>query len=252
MLSKEILNSLDFVQCIKAKTFEWILENCENWQYEVALNKDDLSKFTCFSLALQNHVKIIIKQAIAKILYSLEKLSAITTFFSSENTKDSEMKKELPDLWKRFFMSNTIIDINNLCEPRPSAYTIPSCTIINDLKFPFSHYFMNQINYYKDCYYEELDILKQDSEDVKLNEDDHIEDFKNSLISINPNFENLQKYSKLYYNDFIKIILSNYTGKLTSIKELDFILKYLIGDKIVNDPFVLHIYWWKYSENILV
>src|ERR1051325_7813441 len=136
MLSKEILNNLDFVQCIKAKTFKWILENCENWQYEVALNKENLSKFTCSSLALQNHVKIVIKQTIAKILYSLEKLSAIATFFNNENIKESKMKRELTDLWKRFFMSNEIIDINNLCEPKLSTYTISSCSIINDLKFP--------------------------------------------------------------------------------------------------------------------
>src|SRR6266540_3779226 len=148
ILSKRILDNSDFIQCIKTKTFEWILENCTYWKYEVALNKENLSSF-----------KIIVKQTIAKILYSLEKLSATITFF----------------------------------------------------------------------------------------------DIKNNLISINPNFENLQKYSKLYYNDFIRIILSTFiTKRLISKEELDFILRQLIGDEIINDPFLLHVYWWKYMDNILI
>src|SRR5690349_16402382 len=104
ILSKEILSNSNFIQCIKTKTFEWILTNCKNWQYEVALNDNYLSKFTCFSLALQNYVKIIIKQTIAKILFSLEKLSATVTFFNNEGLE------ELSDLWKKFFIDNTIIN----------------------------------------------------------------------------------------------------------------------------------------------
>ncbi len=119
---------------------------------------------------------------------------------------------------------------------------------------------MNQIDNYKNYYYEELYILEQDSENINhCNElcgdliKNHVEDFKNNLISINQNFENLQKYSKLYNNDFIKIILSTYNvGKSNSKEKLDFILKHLIGDKIINDPFSLHIYWWKFADNILI
>jgi hypothetical protein len=252
-MNKQILNNSNFVKCIKTKTFEWISENCKSWQCEAALNKEDLSKFNCFSLALQNSVKIIIKQTVAKILYSLEKLSATSTFFTNENKEESDEKKELSNLWKRLFMDNTIINIDNLCEPKPSIYRIPC--LITDLKFPFSYYFMNLINYYERYYYEELDILKQVSENIN-NElyEDHIEDFKNNLISIHPYFEYLQRYSEFYYNDFIRIILSIYSIKLTSKENLDFILRHLIGvteDKII-DPFILHIYWWKYSNEILV
>ncbi|CAB5385552.1 unnamed protein product [Rhizophagus irregularis] len=252
-LNKQILNDPYIVECIKTKAFEWISENCKNWQYEVASNKEYLSKFDYFSMALQNSVRIIIKQTIAKMLYSLEKLSATSTFFNNENRKEFDEERELSDLWKRFFMDNTIINIDNLCEPKPSIYKIPY--LINDLKFPFSYYFMNLINNYEKYYYEELDILKQVSENIN-NElyEDHIEDFKNNLISIHPNFEYLQKYSEFYYNDFIRIILSIYSIKLTSKENLDFILRNLIGvteDKII-DPFILHIYWWKYSNEILI
>ncbi|CAB4443216.1 unnamed protein product [Rhizophagus irregularis] len=253
LLSKGILNNSNFIQCIKTKTFEWILTNCKNWQCEVALNRKNYSsKFTCFSLALRNYVIIIIKQTISKILYSLEKLSAMSTFFNSENC-ESKVKKELSELWKKFFMDNTIINIDNLCEPKPSMYIMSRS--INDLEFPFSYYFMNLINYYEKYYFEELDILRQDSENIN-NESyaDHIEDFKNNLISIHPYFEYLQRYSEFYYNDFISIILSTYSIKLPSKENLDFILRNLIEvteDKII-DPFILHIYWWKYSNEILI
>uniref|UniRef100_U9SNR4 Uncharacterized protein n=1 Tax=Rhizophagus irregularis (strain DAOM 181602 / DAOM 197198 / MUCL 43194) TaxID=747089 RepID=U9SNR4_RHIID len=101
-------------------------------------------------------------------------------------------------------------------------------------------------------YLEELDILTQDSENIKELIEDHIEDFRNSLIFIHPNFDNLQKCSELYYNEFIRIILSTYSIKLASKGKLDFIFRYLIGDKFADDPFILHIYWWKYATEILI
>ncbi|GBC14823.1 hypothetical protein GLOIN_2v1781959 [Rhizophagus irregularis DAOM 181602=DAOM 197198] len=245
-LGNQILSNSIFVNCIKTKTFEWVLENCKNWQYEIVLDKTYLSKFTCLSLALQDYIRIIIKQTVAKIIYSLENLSAVATFFNYNN-KESKIKNELSDLWKHFFMDNTIININSLCEPKPSIYKI-SHLIINDLEFPFSYYFFDQIDSYKRVYYEELDILKQVLENDDGLIENHLEDFKNNLISIYPNFEYLQKYSELYYNDFIKINLSIYSTKL------DFILRHLIGitdDKIVN-PFILHTHWWKYAAEILI
>ena len=187
-------------------------------------------------------------------MYSHEKISTIATFFSNENIEESEVKKELSDIWKQFFKDDTMISIDDLRDPEPSIYIMPY-SIINDLEFPFSYYFMNQINYYKNYYYEELDILKQDSENVnhELYEEDHIEDFKHNLISIHPNFGILEKFSELYYNDFIKITLSTLTNRgSVGKKELNFVLRYLIGDKIVNDPFILHIYWWKYANEILI
>ena len=128
-------------------------------------------------------------------------------------------------------MDNTFIDINNLPEPRPSGYVI-SCSMINELGYPFSYYFMNQINYYKIYYDEELDILRQDLDNInsktkELHEElivDHIEGFTNNLLNINPNFKKLQKYSELYYNDFIKITLSTLTTRESvGKKELDFV-----------------------------
>jgi hypothetical protein len=246
-LNNKILSNSNFIECIKVKTYKWIVENCKNWQYEVALDKMNLSRFTCFSLALQNYTRIIIKETITIILYSLENLSAVSTFFNYENKEKSDEKNELFDLWKHFFMDNAIININNLGEPKPSTYKI-SHLIINDLEFPFSYYFLNQINSYKKLYFEELEILKQIFEDSDELVENHIEDLKNNLISISQNFVYLQKYSKLYYYDFIRINSSVYSTKL------DFILRHLIGvteDKIV-DPVILHIYWWKYANEILI
>jgi len=194
---------------------------------------------------------VIIKQTISKILYSIEKLPEITKIFDNENN-ESKMEKEIIDLWKQSFMDKIIININNLFEPKLKLSFTKSLPIIDDIEFPFSYYF--QINDYKKFYYEELDILKQDLENIEELIGDHIEDFRNNLISIHPNFENLQKYSELYYNEFVRIILSTYSIKLASKEILDYILRHLIGvieDKIV-DPFILHIYWWKYANEILI
>jgi hypothetical protein len=253
------LNNVNFVQCIKEKTFKWIFENCNDWQFKIAKNKDYLNKFTCFSLALQDYVKMIIKQTIAKILYSLEKLSATKTYFTFEKIEDDEIKAELlSNLWEQCFMDKTIIDINKLSEPKPSKY-IMLYSMIEELKFPFSYYFFNQINFYKIYFDEELDILRQDLNNINEETkelhieliENHIEDFKNKLLSTKSNFTILQKYSELYYSDFIKIL--SYTVKKSNyMKELDFIIKHITGDKIVSNAFLLHIYWWKHAESILI
>ncbi|CAB4443923.1 unnamed protein product [Rhizophagus irregularis] len=257
-LSKEILDNTNLIQCIKEKTFESIFGNYNDWQFEVAKNKDYLSQFASLLLALQNYVKMIIKQTIAKILYSLEKLSATKSYFTIEKIEENEMKIDLSDLWKQCFMDNTIININSLPEPKPSKYVMPY-SVIDELEFPFSYYFFNQIKFYELYYDEELDILRQDLNNIdeEYNElhinliESHIEDFKNKLVSIQSNFRILQKYSELYYNDFIKI-LSHTINKHNSIKELDFIMRNINGNKIISSPLLLHIYWWRYTESILI
>ncbi|PKY26550.1 hypothetical protein RhiirB3_513718 [Rhizophagus irregularis] len=130
--------------------------------------------------------------------------------------------------------------------------TMPFERILEELLLQ-EHYHSNEshmdpIRYY----YEELDILTQDSENIQELIEDHIGDFRNNLIFIHPNFDNLQKCSELYYDDFIRIILSTYSIKSASKEKLDFIFRYLIGDKFADDPFILHIYWWKYATEILI
>jgi hypothetical protein len=256
-MSKEILRNENFGRYIKTKTFNWISENCNDWKYEVARNQDYINQFTCFSLALQNYLLIIIKQTIAKILYSLEKLSATKTYFKLENCKESEMKTELLDLWKQCFLDDTVININNLPEPKPDRYIITS--INNKLEFPFSYYFFNQINFYEMYYEEELNILRQDLDNID-NEtgelrieiiEDHIDDFKDNLLSAKSSFKILEKYPELYFNDFVRIISHN-TKKLINEEELNFIISNINGDRIISNPFLLHIYWWKHSESILI
>ncbi|GBC06549.1 hypothetical protein RclHR1_06900002 [Rhizophagus clarus] len=241
-LKKEILNDSRIMQYIKTKTIEWILENHKNWQCEAASNKRDLSMFTCFSLTLQNYVEKIIRQTIYKVLYSIEK--KLPEVFKNESN-EFKMKK-IVHLWKLSFIDK-IIKNDDLFDPRLTL--IPS-EVINDLEFPFSYYFL--INYYKRYYFEELDILTQDSDNIEELIEDHIEDFRNNLVHIHPNFDNLQKYLELYYDDFIRIILTIYSIKEVNKENLNFIFKYLIGDKFVEDPFVLHIYLWKYEAKIMV
>ncbi|CAG8636435.1 892_t:CDS:2 [Rhizophagus irregularis] len=180
---------------------------------------------------------------------------------SSSNNYNNMQNKDFE--WLNSQKENDDVDdtsndgINNSFEPKSSIYFISNSIAIKDFKFPFSYYFMNQIDNYKNLYYKELDIIRyNNSENInyysELHED-FVEDFKNNLISINRNFENLQKYSELYYNDFIKIILSTFTTKKSISEEiLNFVFKNLIGDKIINDLFLLHIYWWEYIDNILI
>ncbi|CAI2169349.1 17606_t:CDS:2 [Funneliformis geosporum] len=62
---------------------------------------------------------------------------------------------------------------------------------------------------------------------------------KNLFIGIDDD-ENLQS------------LVLDLTKKLNIKKELDFIFIHLTHDEIVDSPFFLHIYWWKYADNIWI
>ncbi len=81
-LSESILNHPNFVNCLKRRMQEWLKTNTKSeWQYHVASNKKLLYPHSSLAMALQAYIRIIVRKLIAKILYSLERLGATSTFF---------------------------------------------------------------------------------------------------------------------------------------------------------------------------
>src|ERR1051325_4296609 len=167
---------------------EWIKENSkDNWQYKIASNKQDLYPYGYFSGALQIYIRTLVRTPIARILCALERLSAIKTFFYvSDHTEDEELLK----FWKQICMDNKIVKIEDIPDPKPDVYAMLTGSL-HDLKFPFSFYFMEQIDNFKRCYEEELAFLQHDDDriDSTTNElygyeiETHLKGFKNNVIA---------------------------------------------------------------------
>src|SRR5581483_9214626 len=150
----------EFVNCLKTRTQEWLKINAKpDWQYHVASDKKSLYPYSSFSVALQAHIRTIVRRPIAKILYSLERLGATKTFLIHDLPKIqmSQQREQFLKFWIDMFMDNNIIDIDRIPEPKPDGYTMPAS--IYDLQFPFSFYFMKQIDTFKTLYEEEISML---------------------------------------------------------------------------------------------
>ncbi|GBB96188.1 hypothetical protein RclHR1_00270034 [Rhizophagus clarus] len=254
ILSEKILNYPKFIECFKARILEWIDEKTtDDWQYKVASNKQNLYPYASFSLALQAHVRTLIRIPMAKILCALERLSATKTFFYVENDDD------LFEFWQQIYKDKKIIKIDDLPDPKPDGYIMPAGSLY-DLKFPFSLYFMKQIDNFKRHYEEEIALLQQDEDrvDRTTNElydwviEDHLKDFKNNILTSIPQLRNspLERFPELYFNDFVTVVAAN-DGGSRNTKMLTIILKLLIGADKVYQPILLHTYWWKNANEVL-
>ncbi|POG74253.1 hypothetical protein GLOIN_2v1577211, partial [Rhizophagus irregularis DAOM 181602=DAOM 197198] len=264
ILNEKILKYPSFIKCLKKRTFEWIEEkSTSNWQYKIASNKQDLYPYPSFSAALQAHVRILLRKPITQILCALERLSAIKTFFYvSDQTKSKKGNYEkLLKFWKQIYMDNKIIKIDDIPNPKPDGYNMPAGSLL-DLEFPFSFYYMKQIDSFKRHYEEEITILQKDNGkiDAKTNElcdyviEDHLKDFKNKLFMSIPQLKNSplewEWASELYFNDFVTVIVSK-DGETKNKKMLTIILRLLIGTDKVRQPIFLHSYWWRNANEVL-
>ncbi|RIA83302.1 hypothetical protein C1645_834051 [Glomus cerebriforme] len=260
-LSRKILEYPNFVNCLKIRTQEWLKVKAKpDWQYHVASNKKMLYPYSSFSIALQAHIRTLVRQPIAKILCSLERLGVTKTYLIHDlpDSQMSDQRKQFLIFWKDMFMDNNIIDIDILQEPKPDGYTMPVSGF--DLHFPFSFYFMKQIDNFKPIYEEEISLLKKDEEnmDSATGEllgyiyEDYIRGFSKKifnsimLLKTSP----LELASDLYFKDFVNVICNSETS-LKNISVLSYILKCKLGKDDVLNPILLHIFWWKHASSTL-
>ncbi|GES78826.1 hypothetical protein GLOIN_2v1764819 [Rhizophagus clarus] len=260
-LNRKIFEHPNFVNCLKTRTQEWLKINAkQDWQYHVASNKKLLYPYSSFSIALQAHIRTLVRQPIAKILCSLERLGATKTFLIHDlpGAEMSPQREQFLDFWKEMFMDSSIVDIDILPEPKPDGYRMSVSGL--DLQFPFSFYFMKQIDNFKTLYEEEISLLRGDKENIdsstgKLLEyiyEDYIKSFSNkifnsvTLLRTSP----LEQASDLYFKDFVSIICNSETS-LKNNSVLSYILKCKLGKEEVLNPILLHAFWWEHASSTL-
>ncbi|PKK68874.1 hypothetical protein RhiirC2_867041 [Rhizophagus irregularis] len=260
-LNRRILEHPNFVNCLKIRTQEWLkIKAKQDWQYHVASNKKLLYPYSSFSIALQAHIRTLVRHPIAKILCSLERLGATKTFLIHD-LPEAEMSPrhvQFLNFWQDMFMNNKIVDIDILPEPKPDGYAMAVSGL--DLQFPFSFYFMKQIDNFKTLYEEEISLLRKDRENIdpsteKLLEhiyENYIKEFTNkvfnsiTLLRTSP----LEQVSDLYFKDFVNIVC-NSEASLKDISVLSYILKCKIGNEKILNPILLHTFWWEHANSTL-
>ncbi|RHZ89175.1 hypothetical protein Glove_18g29 [Diversispora epigaea] len=262
-LSANISKSKTFINFLKMKTQELLQDNhsSRDWQYYVASNKKLLYPYSSFSAALQAHIRSIVREPIAKILCALERLSATQSYFTLEQSisqSSSQHDLQLIEFWKQMFNDKAIMNIDELSVPKSEGYLMPP--VIYDLQFPFSFYFIKQIDGFKKIYEEELCLLKEDSSNIDPNTGDlyewaivdHIKTLSNNIISSVANLKTspLEYSSLLYFNDFVSVICAD-NSCTKHISLLASIFRGRLGFEKVNDPFLLHTHWWRYSLSIM-
>ncbi|CAG8632011.1 13033_t:CDS:2, partial [Cetraspora pellucida] len=251
-LAQKIPDNVKFLDCLKTRTYDWCKDNIsENWQLNVATDKTYLYLYSSFSIALQTYVRNQIKKPIAQLICSLERLSGLSTIiFEIDDTDHFE-------LWEKIFMDTKIVNIKFMLEPKPDVYFVPNKRY--DLKFPFSTYFMDQINKFKKLYQQDLEVLAEDEEnlDEKTGElisiivNDCIERFSNNIMRVLPTLKLPYFYNAadLYFKDFVRII-SPASGDDENNELLCRIISHHMKQQVPN-PIRLHVHWWYNCDLIL-
>ncbi|CAG8459689.1 1476_t:CDS:10, partial [Ambispora leptoticha] len=254
-LLQEIPNHPNFINIIKERVQQYLPEyDTNNWQLQVASDKRSLCLYTSLLAALQSFVRETIRKPIAKILCSLERLSATQTFLEIDNASE---ENDLLLFWSEIFMDKRIVNIDELQEPKPDLFRMPNPQ--HKLCFPFSFYFFNRINSFEKFYREDVSQLSEDENNL----DDEAR-------LLNPIMENLQtSFTKrilaaipalrspyvnnsmgLYYNDFITILSSEIIGENTE-KLMSYIIRSELTEKDIRNPIKLHIYWWNNADSMM-
>ncbi|CAG8448567.1 1498_t:CDS:10 [Acaulospora colombiana] len=259
ILNSQIYNHPRLIKCIKQQAQEWLQEHSpDNWQYNVASSKKLLYPYSSFSVALQAYIRSFVRKPIARVLCALERLSVTRTFFNLDGPTESKENSELLDFWFRMFNDNKIINIEELPEPSPDNYNMPPG--IYDLKFPFSYYFMKQIDNFKTLYIEEVDMLRNNSDNIdpftgELYQqvvENHIKEFTKNIFNMVPIFKSspIDRAPKLYFKDFVSVIAYNEPGNKDP-DILEFVFTRRLGTEKILNPVILHTYWWKHGNSIL-
>ncbi|CAG8457357.1 17413_t:CDS:10 [Racocetra persica] len=259
ILNSEICKHPILLECIKARTQQWLQEKAsKSWQYDVASNKKLLYRYPSFLAALQAYIKGFVRRPIAKALCALERFAATKTFFLIDNPNISNEDNYLLNFWLEMFNDQKIINIEEISEPSPDLYTMPLG--IYNLQFPFSYYFMEQIDNFRPIYQEEINILYQNPDNVNnlsgeledsvINE--YLKNFTEKIRAEVPLLKTspLDKASDLYFKDFISVIACNEPGNKDP-ELLESIFERRLGKEKVLNPIILHTYWWIHGNSIM-
>ncbi|KAF0492992.1 e3 ubiquitin-protein ligase [Gigaspora margarita] len=95
-LVQNIPKNKKLINCLKIRTEEWLQANSSSqWQLDITLNQKSLSLHSSLSVALETHIRSLIRNPITKLLYILERFYTITPLFMWDNETNESSENEL-------------------------------------------------------------------------------------------------------------------------------------------------------------
>lgn len=166
-----ILSSDDLISCLSAAVIRMIKDDADyhelsfcnpgTWQSSVACNLCLLHSSTAFVDALKLHLTQCVTTLLANIIYKLESLSALHSYFGKE------------DIWKTMFQKLVVTDADDMHMPHGIGSFQISHKPLN-LMFPFSLRFIDSLLAFEEVFTDDLWKAKSDpsnvTEDDELNE----------------------------------------------------------------------------------
>ncbi|KAK3603846.1 hypothetical protein CHS0354_042853 [Potamilus streckersoni] len=158
LVIKQIQSSEDFMQLLDKAIFSWIQEQEENidvknWQVEVACDTHALYSSSTFNCALENYIAQVINDPLARILFELEKLDALSAFFQEDASADVRL------MWRKLFSDPKLFSIENT--PKPTDAECFACSNpILQFKLPFFKIMYEKIETTKSSFLEAVQIIK--------------------------------------------------------------------------------------------
>ena len=164
---EKIEDSDEFLCLIEQHVMDWVNNEFRGradreWLKDIALNPYFINISSSFLVALEQEVLSVVKEPIAKLIYQLENLNAITCFFCEDGCEDRKATLE------RMLGDECFFTISNVhSETGPECY---SCMAIDlPLHMPFSKMVFDKIEESKE---EFMDTYYKVKEKCDLDEDD--------------------------------------------------------------------------------
>lgn len=122
--------------CFKRRALVWLIDNANpSWQASVASNRGLLSLSSSLQEAFLHHIEETLREPVARLIYFLEKFSALGSYF----TMDAGKRK----VWRSTVLNAEIVDIKGIPAPRhPEGYQIKGPL---SLSLPFSAIYSQQV-----------------------------------------------------------------------------------------------------------
>ncbi|KAK3603844.1 hypothetical protein CHS0354_042851 [Potamilus streckersoni] len=165
---QQICSTEKFLIILDKFIFSWIEEVSEvddkNWQIEVACGSPVLLTSSTFNGALENFILEKIKGPIARILFELEKIDTLSTFFLDDACT------EVLEVWEKLFTNPEVFSITNTPKPTGAECYICPCPVLN-LKVPFFRKIYKKVEHTKQEFLKSLQSIKsaagiEDTRDV--------------------------------------------------------------------------------------
>lgn len=237
-----IMNCPLLLNTLKSRVLQEIGSSTQSWQSSVACDHRKLIECRVFEDALRQSIHESVSKPLSKLIFALEKEGALRDFFSI--SKDSLKREE----WLALFNDPAVINLSNIASPTgPDCYQLNDLPLV-DLQFPFSRFFMRQIDTFKEMFDEDRNRLLKDHEDqIELVDADQQTRFHSVVDDSIPRIrsECFQRYLNEYFSDFLSM---KSTVNDISHSAIHFILRHYIDFEQLTHPFDIHMMWWKCAD----